>query len=128
MTYLHRIVLYGLLGILGISLVSSGVMELFRAEGGKAWLSAETPDAGSQLRAFNGMMAGIGLVAFWCLFNLQNARMLVMALGVVLIPVVIGRLYAIVKDGMPGIMTWTYLCIEILMVTVFLAWPPPRQV
>lgn len=127
MTLIHRIVLYGLLGILGISLVSSGVAELFRTSDGKAWLVAETPDADSQLRAFNGMMAGLGLIAFWCLFNLQNARTLVMALGVILIPVIIGRIYAIIEDGMPGTMTWVYLCIEIVMVLAFLIWPPPRH-
>ena len=126
MSFLHRIILYSLLGILGLSLVLPGLTELFRSTSGKTWLVAESLDAGNQLRAFNGMMLGIGLIAFWCLFDLQNARMLVLALGVVLVPVIIGRIYAIFVDGVPGIMSWVYLCIEIVMAAAFLAWPPPR--
>jgi hypothetical protein len=126
MTILHRVTLYGLLGILGISLVVPGIIELFRSGSGKTGLVAESLDAANQLRAFNGMMVGLGLIALWCLFDLENARMRVLALGVVLLPVIVGRIYAMVVDGVPGIMTWTYLCIEIVMAAVFLTLPPPR--
>ncbi|MEJ2158292.1 MAG: DUF4345 domain-containing protein [Desulfobacteraceae bacterium] len=126
MTLLHRVTLYGLLGILGISLAVPGLIELFRSGSGKTGLVAESLDAVNQLRAFNGMMVGLGLVAGWCLFDLENARMRVMALGVVLLPVIVGRIYAMIADGVPGLMTWTYLCIEVVMASVFLTMPPPE--
>jgi hypothetical protein len=118
--------LYALLAIFGISLLIPGLIELFRSSSAKTWLIAESPDAVNQLRAYHGMMLGLGLIAFWCLFDLQHARLLVLALGVVLLPVIIGRVYAVISDGVPGIMTWVYLCIEIVMAATFLAFPPPR--
>jgi hypothetical protein len=125
MTFFHRMTLYGLLGLLAISLVIPGLTELFRATSGQTGLVAASLDARSQLRAFNGMMLGLGLMALWSLIDLQNARRLVLALGVVLLPVIIGRIYALFVDGMPGPMTWTYLGIEMVMAAVFLIWPPP---
>jgi hypothetical protein len=57
------------------------LIEIFRSATGKSWLVAESVDAGNHLRALNGMMTGLGLVAFWALFNLPDAGMPVTASG-----------------------------------------------
>lgn len=125
MSVIHRLTLSVLLGILGVSLVIPGLIDIFRSATGRSWLVAESVDAGNHLRALNGMMTGFGLIAFWALFSLPNARVLVIALGVVLATVALARIYAMLADGLPGPVTWVYLGFEIAMAAVFLIWPPP---
>ena len=68
MTLLHKIVLYGLLGVLGLSLVGPGLAGVFKPDVGRTWLIGETVDARNHLRALNAMMAAMGVVgAVLCL-------------------------------------------------------------
>lgn len=125
MTLAHKIVLWGLLGVLGLSLVIPGVMNVVRKDEGTVWLIAETVDAKSHLRALNAMMAALGLIALWACWDLERARLAVLGLGVVMAALVAARVYSIVVDGMPGKTTLVYLAVEAAMAAVFLLWPPP---
>ena len=124
MTLIHKLVLYGLLGLLGVSLLFPGLAGIFGHKVGVSWLVADTVDARNHLRALNGMMAALGLIAIWACFDLENARQLVIALGIVMVLLVIARLYSLITDGWPGGMTILYLIVEAVMALVFLAWPP----
>ena len=125
MTLVHKIVLWGLLGLLGLSLLVPGLMNVARKDEGTAWLIAETVDAKNHLRALNAMMAALGLVALWACWDLERARLAVIGLGVVMAALVVARAYSIVVDGWPSTMTLVYLAVEVVMATLFLAWPPP---
>lgn len=125
MTFGHELVLYGLLGLLGLSLLGPGLSGVFRPAAGRSWLIAENRDAGNHLRALNAMMAALGGVALWACWDLTAARPLVQALGVVMAALVVARLYSLIVDGRPGAMTVIYLGVEALLAGVFLLWPPP---
>ena len=125
MTLVHKIVLWGLLGLLGLSLLVPGLMNVVRKDEGTVWLIAETVDAKNHLRALNAMMAALGLVALWACWDLERARLAVIGLGVVMAALVVARAYSIVVDGWPSTMTLVYLAVEVVMATLFLAWPPP---
>ncbi len=125
MVLAHKLVLYGLLGLLGLSLVIPGVIGVFRPGVGQAWLVAETIDAKNHLRAVNAMIAALGAVALWACWDLERSRLLVMALGVVMAALVAARVYSVVVDGVPGPSSWTYLAVESVLAGVFLGWPPP---
>lgn len=126
MTTLHKLVLYGLLGLLGFSLLLPGLMGIYKSGTGGLWLLADSVDARNHLRALNGMMAALGLMALWACGDLAHARQLVLALGMVMVMLVVSRLYSLLVDGMPGPTTLLYLVVEGLMAIVFLAWPPPK--
>ncbi len=127
MTLIHKIVLYSLLGFLGVSLVFPGLMELFKAPPGGAGHSLSTTDARNQFRALHGMMAGLGIIAFWACWDLASSRSLVLGLGVIMSMLVIARGYSILMDGIPGAMSLVYLAAELVLALVFLLWPPPIQ-
>lgn len=127
MTLTHRIILYSLLGVLGVSLTIPGLRETFGQSAGKMWLAGATADAKNHLRALNGMMTALGIIALWAMVDLQHARLLVMALGVVMAGVVIARIYSMMVDGVPGPMTWVYLGFEVAMAIVFVGWAPPAK-
>ena len=120
----HKLILYLSLGFLGVSLVGPGLFEMFKSQPGDLNLIADSGDAKSQLRALNGMMAGLGIMAFWACYDLENSRNLVIALGVVLLLVVVARIFSMLVDGLPGIMTCLYTGVELLLSGVFLFWPP----
>ena len=117
--------LYGLLGLLGLSLVIPGVIGVIRPSIGQSWLVAETIDAKNHLRAVNAMIAALGAVALWACWDLERSRLLVLALGVVMAALVAARLYSVVVDGAPGASSWVYLAVETVLAAAFLGWPPP---
>jgi len=125
MTFSHELVLYGLLGLLGLSLVGPGLSGMFRPAVGRSWLIAENRDASNHLRALNAMMAALGLVALWACWDLAAARPLVQALGLVMAALLVARVYSLIVDGRPGAMTLVYLGVEAVLAMVFLFWPPP---
>jgi hypothetical protein len=125
MVLLHKLVLYGLLGFLGINLVFPGLMELFKVQPGSSDLVLTTTDAKNQFRALHGMMAGLGMLAFWACLDIESSRGLVLGLGVIMAMLVIARGYSILVDGMPGMMSLVYLVAELALALVLLLWPPP---
>ncbi len=62
MVLIHKLVLYGLLGFLGINLVFPGLMELFKVQPGSSDFVLTTTDAKSQFRALHG---GVRDWEFW---------------------------------------------------------------
>jgi hypothetical protein len=100
-------------------------MGVFRLSEGSKWLFAETVDARNHLRALNGMMTALGLVALWACWDITQARGLVISLGLVMVALVVARIYSMMIVGLPGSLTMLYLIVEVLMATVFLTWPPP---
>lgn len=125
MLLLHKLVLYGLLGVLGLSLLLPGIMEMFKGQPGTSGMLLNTVDARNQFRALHGMMAGIGIIALWACVDLANARTLVQGLGVIMAMLVVARVYSLLEDGIPDTASWLYLGIEMLLAVVFLFWPPP---
>ena len=125
MLLLHKLALYAGLGILGVSLLFPGLVGVFKSDVGAAWLVAENIDARNHLRALNAMMAALGLLALWACYDLERARGIVIALGVVMAFLVVARVYSLVIDGTPGLMTTVYLAVETTLAVLFLTWPPP---
>jgi hypothetical protein len=70
------------------------------------------------------MMTALGLVALWACWDTAAARGLVIALGVVMVVLVVARLYSMAIGGLSGGLTVLYPIVEVLMATIFLAWPP----
>ena len=124
MSVLHKLILYGSLAFLGISLVIPGLIEMYILQPGSPGLLAETTDAKNQLRALNGMMTGVGFLALWACINLQHSRTLILSLGGILLLVVLARGYAMIVDGLPTLMTWGYFALELMFSLLFLLWPP----
>ena len=124
MSLLHKLLLYSSLGFVGISLVIPGLIEIIKTQPGSPGLVPETMDAKNQFRALNGMMTGIGLMALAACIELEKARFLVLALGGILLLVFAARMYSIIIDGNPGLMTIVYATVELLLALIFLMWPP----
>ncbi|MGR9100709.1 MAG: DUF4345 domain-containing protein [Gammaproteobacteria bacterium] len=124
MSLIHKLVLYASLLVLGLSLVVPGLIEMVKPQPGNTELLPGSVDAKNHFRALNGMMIGIGIIAFWACFDLGQARTLIFTLGCILLLVVIARLYSLIVDGSPSSATWLYLFFELFFAVVFLAWPP----
>tara|TARA_R110001583_G_scaffold98012_2_gene242895 strand:- start:4562 stop:4942 length:381 start_codon:yes stop_codon:yes gene_type:complete len=125
MVLIHKIVLYGLLGLVGISLLIPGLMELLKLEPGNPGFMLISADAKNQFRALYAMMAGVGIMSLWACMDLESARKLVLSLGVIMAITVCARGYSIFVDGMPRAISQLYLFIETVFALVFLLWPPP---
>jgi hypothetical protein len=125
MGVIHRILLYTMLVLLGVSLFVPGLITIFRPGTGRSWLTAETVDAKNHLRSLNGMMAAVGAIALLSCLDLQRFRLTVIGLGIVMVFLVLARVYSLFIDGIPGFMTVLYLLVETAMALVFLVWPPP---
>ncbi len=121
----HKLLLRGLLGFLGISLVVPGVVELFAVLPGNADLMPIGTDGKNQYRALHGMMAGLGVLALWACFDIVHARALVQGLGLIMALLVAARAFSIVVDGVPGPASLLYLLTELTLAIIFLRWPPP---
>ncbi len=124
MTLIHKLVLYLFLGFLGGSLVLPGVMIVLNPDISGTGLLAEIRDGINHFRALHGMMTAIGVIALWACWDLAHSRSLVLALGIIMVGVATARIYSLIIDGVPGLMTFVYLCLEILMAAVFLLSPP----
>jgi hypothetical protein len=125
MTIGHKLVLYGLLGVVGLSLAVPGLAGIFKSGVGQSSLAAASLEGKNQLRAVNAMMAALGLIALWACADLVRFRYLVTALGVVMLLVVIARVYSLVVDGLPRSTFFLYLAVEGVAGVVFLFWAPP---
>jgi hypothetical protein len=124
MSALHQLTLYVSLGFLGLSLLIPGLADAFRLKTGR-WLVAADVNARNHLRALNGMMAAVGMIALWACWHLATARPLVTALGTLMVFLVAARIYSMIVDGIPGLANNVYLGVEAALGTIFLGWPPP---
>jgi hypothetical protein len=125
MSVVHRVILTACLGLLGLSLLIPGLLNVLRPGTGTPGLVATNADAANHVRALNGMMAAIGATALWACLDLPRARQLVLALGMLMTALVLARAYSIAVDGMPGMATRLYLAVELMFGLVFLGWAPP---
>lgn len=125
MSFVHQTVLYLSLGFLGLSLLIPGLIEVCRRATGQQWLVAENVDAVNHLRALNGMMAALGIISLGACWDLPSARLLVEALGVVMVFLVAARVCSMVVDGIPGLASTVYLGVEAGLGALLLGWPPP---
>ena len=127
MSAIHQLILYVSLGFLGLSLLIPGLTDAFRVTTGQKWLVAADVGARNHLRALNGMMAAVGMIALWACWDLPMARSLVRALGTIMVFLVAARVYSMVVDGVPGLANNVYLGVEASLGTMFLGWPPPMS-
>ncbi len=125
MSFVHQTILYLSLGFLGLSLLIPGLIGVFRMATGQKWLVAENVDAVNHLRALNGMMAALGIISLGACWDLPSARLLVEALGVIMVFLVAARACSMVVDGIPGLASTVYLGVEAGLGAIFLGWPPP---
>jgi Domain of unknown function (DUF4345) len=125
MSAIHQLILYASLGFLELSLLIPGLTDTFRVTTGQKWLVAADVDARNHLRALNGMMAAVGVIALWACWELATARSLVRALGTLMVFLVVARIYSMVVDGIPSLANNVYLGVEAALGTMFLGWPPP---
>ena len=124
MTICHRLVLYGLLGLVGLSLAVPGLVGIFKSGVGQSSLAAASLEGKNQLRAVNAMMAALGVIALWACLDLVRFRYLVTALGIVMLLVVMARVYSLIVDGLPRPTFFVYLSVEAVAGAVFLLWAP----
>ncbi|MGR9115274.1 MAG: DUF4345 domain-containing protein [Gammaproteobacteria bacterium] len=122
----HKFVLYAALGFLGVSLILPGLYEIIKNIPDNGPSTPVSSDAKNQLRALNGMMMGVGIMALWTCFYLEQSRSLIIVLGYILLMVAAARIYSVVVDGLPSAMTWSYLAIELVLGSLFLMWPPSQ--
>ena len=124
MTICHRLVLYGLLGLVGLGLAVPGLVGIFKSGVGQSSLASASLEGKNQLRAVNAMMAALGVIAFWACLDLVRFRYLVTALGIVMLLVVMARVYSLIVDGLPRPTFFVYLSVEAVAGAVFLLWAP----
>jgi hypothetical protein len=124
MTICHKLILYGLLGLVGLSLAVPGLVGIFKPGVGQSSLTAASIEAKNQLRAVNAMMAALGVIALWACSDLLRFRYLVTALGIVMLLVVIARVHSLIVDGLPRPTFFVYLAVEAVAGAVFLLWAP----
>jgi hypothetical protein len=127
MSALHQLTLHVSLGFLGLSLLIPGLTDAFRVTTGRKWLIAADVDATNHLRALNGMMAAVGVIALWACWDLAVARPLVTALGTLMVFLVVARAYSMAVDGAPGFAIHVYLGVEAALGIMFFGWPPPMS-
>src|ERR1700676_3090793 len=120
MSAIHQLILYASLGFLGLSLLIPGLMDAFRVTTGQKWLVAADVDARNHLRALNGMMAAVGMIALWACWELPMARCLVRGVGTIMVFLVVARIYSMVVDGVPSLANTVYLGVEASLGTMFL--------
>ena len=123
MTRARKWTLIALLLLLGLSLLMPGLIEMFR--GDLEGFHTQSASQLNQYRALHGMMAGLGLMACLACFRLENARLLVIGIGLTLLLVVTGRLYSLLHDGLADTLSLFYLFVESFMGFTFLLVPPP---
>jgi len=120
----HKVILYVTLSFLCISLMGPGLWEIFRNTPGSPGLMAQHVDALNQLRAYNGMLTAIGLMSGLAIIKVERNRTLVFTLAIILIFLAFSRIVSILIDGIPGIMTLTYLVMEVLIAVILLVFMP----
>ncbi|RMF15086.1 MAG: DUF4345 domain-containing protein [Gammaproteobacteria bacterium] len=120
----HHALLMTCLIILALSCMTQALWEIFHRGHSATGLASPSPTARNQLRAYNGMLLGIGILAIWASVNLDQARQLVQALGVVLLPSALARLISFRIDGAPHWSSRLYYGVELGMGLIFLLWPP----
>jgi len=101
-----------------------GLWEIFRNTPGSPGLMAQHVDALNQLRAYNGMLTAIGLMSGLAIIKVERNRTLVFTLAIILIFLAFSRIVSILIDGIPGIMTLTYLVMEVLIAVILLVFMP----
>ncbi|MCG8427587.1 MAG: DUF4345 family protein, partial [Chromatiales bacterium] len=84
MTPFHKMILCGLLLFLGISLLFPGGIELFRLQAGIPGLEPAGIDALNHFRTLHGMMTGLGIVALWACWNIEQSPELLLGLAVII--------------------------------------------
>jgi len=122
----QKLILYATLGLLCLSLLLPGLWEVFRSSPGHPHLLAQHVDALNQLRAYNGMVAAVGLLSGIAIFNIESNRTLILTLAFILIFLTISRLISVLIDGMPGLWTLIYIVIESLIALILFVFRPPK--
>jgi len=122
----HKLILYITLGLLCLSLLLPGLWEVFRNSPGHPHLLAQHVDALNQLRAYNGMVAALGLLSGFAIFNIERNRTLILTLAFIMLFLTISRLISVLIDGMPGLWTLIYIVIEALMALILFVFRPPK--
>ncbi len=110
--------------VLGFGLVVPGLMQLIPISVKWYDVSFLSVESVHQIRVLHAMMVGLGLIALFCLTDINRFNSLIRALAVLLICVVLTRLYSFIIDGMPGFEALAYCVLEFVMVMIFLSWKP----
>jgi len=123
----HKLILYVTLGSLCLSLIVPGLWEVFRDNPGSPGLIAQHVDALNQLRAYNGMITAIGFMSGVAIINIERNRTLILILATLLLFLALSRLISLLLDGLPGLVTLTYLVMEVLISVILFVFVPPKS-
>jgi len=104
-----------------------GLWEVFRSNPGSPWLLAQHVDAFNQLRAYNGMVAAIGFMSGVAIFNLERNRTLILVLAIIMLFLATSRIISFLIDGVPGLVTLTYMVTELLISVILFVFLPPKS-
>lgn len=126
MPFSHKLILRLTLFFLCLSLMLPGLWEVFRSAPTQSGLVPQNVDALSQLRAYNGMVAAVGFVAGISIFNLEHNRTLIIALATIMLFIAISRTMSLFLDGVPGLLTFAYIPVELLIGIILLLFLPPK--
>lgn len=124
MTSKHKYTLRAGLLLLAVSLIIPSLIEIFHTNLTQPVLFNQTVDLLNQYRALHAMMLSLGLISLWACMIVERARMLVIALGIVMLCLVVARSFSLWFDGIPGWNTLAYQLTELLLAALFLRWPP----
>jgi len=122
----HKLILYVTLGLLCLSLLLPGLWEVFRSTPGHPHLLAQNMDALNQLRAYNGMVAAVGLLSAMAIFNIERNRTLILTLALIMLFLTIARVISVLIDGIPGLWTLIYIVMEGLIALILFVFRPPK--
>jgi len=123
----HKRILYVTLAFLCLSLMVPGLWEVFRHNPGSPGLIAQHVDALNQLRAYNGMMTAVGFMSGVAIINMERNRTLILVLATLLLFLALSRLISLLLDGLPGLVTLTYLIMEVLISVILFVFMPPKS-
>jgi len=104
-----------------------GLWEVFRHNPGSPGLIAQHVDALNQLRAYNGMMTAVGFMSGVAIINMERNRTLILVLATLLLFLALSRLISLLLDGLPGLVTLTYLIMEVLISVILFVFMPPKS-
>ncbi len=128
MPHSHKLILYVTLGFLCISLIVPGLWEVFRSAPGHPDLVAQHVDALNQLRAYNGMVAAVGFMSGIATFKIEHNRTLILTLAIIMLFLATSRIISLLIDGIPGLLTLTYIFMESLISVILFVFLPPKRV
>ena len=79
-------------------------------------------DLGSHFRYLSGLLLGVGIGFAACIPNIERRRTMMRTLGLVVVVGGLGRLFALIRDGVPSTAHIAALAMELVATPLLLLW------